>query len=214
MIRLSGQFRLLSLYLLLRQFGSADGQRQAMDAKNSSRRFTEARDAMSRASKPIIAQASAWIAIVMLLVQSLPVVSCGCGNGDAVDGHKVAQTANSCCSSTKPVSCCTKNAKSTCCSRDTRSSCCNRDHSAVRATSTCCGQNCTCTMSRATGQDPVIPVPQKDNRQERLELVTWSALASISLVSACPTTLRLRHPGQFIRTTALDRCIELSRFTC
>jgi|GEM_PF-4510385 len=176
-----------------------------------------ASDAMLTASNPIIAQASAWIAVVMLLVQSLPAANCSCGDGSSPVGDKVAQAAASCCSKTATKSCCGGEAKSTCCSQAKRASCCNKDRqdrSVAGKTACRCGQTCSCGALPTPTQDPAAPVPHDDNRQDRLELATYSPQAVIAIVSTRPATTGLGYSDQLSPATALDRCIMLSRFTC
>lgn len=168
------------------------GRKLARNVRNSSRRFPRISDTMLTASNPIIAQASAWIAVVMLFVQSLPATCCGCSDSNSTDCHEVAQLVASCCSSVKPDSRCEKKAKSAC----------------------CCGRECSCTASSAPAQAPAGSTPPEDDRQERLECLKSSQQGICSKVALCSNML-LRHPGApLITTTALDRCIELSRFTC
>lgn len=169
---------------------------------------------LAAASNPIISQASAWMAIVMLLVQSLPATSCGCGDSISTDHYQVAQSSTGCCSKSATTSCCAKKTKSTCCSKDKRSSCCSKDRSENGQTSCCCGDSCNCAAAPRSTQDPVVPAPQEDNRQERQELVTLSPLAVAPIVCFCPSAPRLGHFRQTAPGTALDHCIELSRFTC
>jgi hypothetical protein len=169
---------------------------------------------LAAASNPIIAHASAWIAIAMLLAQSPPAASCGCDDSISTVRREVVQSSTTCCSKTEAASCCAKRTKSTCCSKDKRSSCCGKDHSVIGQTSCCCGNTCNCAAEPVPTQNPAVPVPQEDNRQQRQEVVTLSPLAGAAIVCSCSITPRLGHFRQVSPGTALDRCIELSRFTC
>lgn len=169
---------------------------------------------LAAASNPIIMQASAWIAIVMLLVQSLPAASCGCGDSISTVRNEVVQASTSCCSKTATASCCAKKTKSTCCSKDKRSSCCSKDRSANGQTACSCGATCSCGAAPVPTQNPAVPVPQEDNRQQRRDVVTLSPLPAAAIVRSCSIKPRLGHFRQISPGTALDRCIELSRFTC
>ncbi len=169
---------------------------------------------LAAASNPIITQVSAWVAIVMLLVQSLPAASCGCGDSLSTVRHEVVQSSTTCCSKTATASCCAKKTKPTCCSKDKRSSCCSKDRSAIGQTSCCCGSTCSCAAAPVKTQNPAVPVPQEDNRQQRQDVVTLSPLGVVTIVCSCSNTSRLGHFRQVAPGTALDRCIELSRFTC
>jgi hypothetical protein len=168
---------------------------------------------LAAASNPIISQASAWMAIVMLLVQSLPATSCGCGDSGPTDRHLVAQSSTDCCSKSATTSCCAKKTKPTCCSKDKRSSCCGKDRSEIGETSCCSSGSCTCAAAPVSTQDPAVPAPHEDNRQERQDLVTLSPLVVAVIVYSCPAAPRLGHFRHAAPGTALDRCIELSRFT-
>ena len=169
---------------------------------------------LAAASNPIISQASAWMAIVMLLVQSLPATSCGCRESISTDHHQVVLSSTGCCSKSATTSCCAKKTKTTCYSKDKRSSCCSKDRSEIEQTSCCCGDSCNCEAAPRSTQDPAVPAPQEDNRQQLQELVTLSPFAVAVIVCSCRTAPRLGHFRQTAPGTALDRCIELSRFTC
>ena len=156
---------------------------------------------LAAASNPIIARASAWLAVAMLLVQTLPAASCDCS--DSVSGDRCWGTQST----------------STCCSRVNSSSCCGKsrdDRSAVGPTSGCCGGTCGCGTVPAPARNPAAPAQPEDSRQERLELVTMSPTGTIALVSTLPSASRIGvgSAALFAPATALDRCIALSRFTC
>lgn len=166
---------------------------------------------LPRASSPIIAQASAWIAVVMLLVQSLPAASCGCG-GAAAAGQVASIE---CCSKSIVKSCCVSKPKSTCCSK--KQTCCSghsTERSSVADGTCCCGTACRCSAAPAPTDTPVAPSRQEDNRQDRHEVVALSSLSTMAIVTAIHPASRFAAIVRLRCSTALDRCIELSRFTC
>lgn len=167
---------------------------------------------LPRASNPIIAQAFAWVAVVMLLVQSLPAASCGCG-GAATAGQP---TLIECCSKSRAKSCCGSKPKSTCCSQQQATTCCSGDspeRSSVADGTCCCGTACRCSAAPTPSDTPIAP-SQEDNRQERQEVVTLSSPSTMAIVAVLPQASRVASIVQLGCSTALDRCIELSRFTC
>ena len=155
----------------------------------------------------------------MLLVQTSPAASCGCGNSVSGDRCRATQSAPTCCLKKATKSCCVQEAKPNCCSWAKSSSCCSKsrdDHPMVGPTSCCDGRTCACGTLPAPARNPAVPIPQEHNGQERLELVTMSPTATIALVSTSPSAQRrgTDSSAQFAPATALDRCIVLSRFTC
>ena len=168
---------------------------------------------LPRASSPIIAQASAWIAVVMVLVQSLPAASCGCGGAVAVG----QAASNKCCSKSVDKSCSVAKPKSTCCSQQQTKWCCSgrsTERSSVSVGKCCCGTACRCSAAPAPTDTPVAPSRQEDNRQERHEVVTLSSPSAMAIVTAIHPSSRVAAIERLGCSTALDRCIELSRFTC
>ena len=167
---------------------------------------------LPRASNPIIAQASAWIAVVMLLVQSLPAASCGCAGAATV-----GQAASLCCSKPVVKTCCVSKPKSTCCSEQHTKSCCSgssTERSTVSDGKCCCGTACRCSAAQPPTDTPVGPSPQENNRQERHEVVTLSSPSAMAIVTAIHPSSQVAAIERLGCSTALDRCIELSRFTC
>jgi hypothetical protein len=173
----------------------------------------DSKEMLPRASSPIIAQASAWIGVVMLLVQSLPAASCGCG-GEAT----ICQVAsNECCTKSGVKLCCVAKAKSTCCSRKQTKSCCSGTppkRSSVPDSKCCCGTACRCSADPTPKDTPVAPGPREDNRQERHEVMTLSSASTMAMVTAIHPSTRNAAIERLGYSTALDRCIKLSRFTC
>lgn len=181
------------------------------------------------ASNPIIARLTAWLAVVMLLGQSMPAASCGCSSDvnttsrccSSMDG----QAERSCCSSiTKQVTDVATQDSSSCCqanrrhdSTSTASSCCGRKtDSSQLATgkSCCCGANCRCGMSESSTPSVPTPAPVEDTSSDRVELVEAAPGVNLMVETHASSLLREWPAGQLAPATALDRCIVLSRFTC
>ncbi len=182
---------------------------------------------LATASKPIIARLAAWLAVAMLFAQSLPANDCGCSSG--------VSSTNSCCSATDQQAqktCCSTKSKrvashsvsgsSSCCkSKDRRaatsSSCCSRNgdsSSEIAGTSCHCGASCRCGMEEDSDPPVQTPGPIEESQVDRIELVESTPSTDLlieSHASSLSSELQAERSGP---TTALARCIMLSRFTC
>ncbi len=166
------------------------------------------------ASNPIISRASAWLVIVMLLAQSLPAAGCGCGESSSTARLDVVPFSGAGCPQTAAASCCAKKTTSTCCSGIKRSSSSSKQRSVIGPTACCCGNTCCCVTAPAEIQNPAVPLPHEDERQERQDVAAGTPLGFAEVVGCCLMAPRLGRFKRAAPDSALERCIKLSRFTC
>lgn len=183
-------------------------------AKPAARRLPVMEDStamLPRATNSVIGHVSAWIAAAMLIPPSLPAVSCGCDRAAPLRASPPIE----CCCQRPAHSCCSSPSPTTCCSQQPPASCRGETShvSSVGGGTDCCGTACRCSSPSAT-DTPIAPGPQEDHRQELRETVTTSlpstSVPMIGISHAAPVA-SCEHLG---RASALDRCVELSRFTC
>lgn len=166
------------------------------------------------ASKPFIAQTHAWMAVAMLLVQILPAASCVCGDCNSPRCFEVAQSQTGAMASAS--CCCGSSGACITCSGKKPSSCCRtiRTDSSSNTRDSCrCGIACQCAKS-PTRTDPATPVPRDDHRQVLPEVTAIPSPSALGISAGCLSELRGVGFDRPVTTTALIRCIELSRFRC
>ncbi len=176
----------------------------------------------------VVARTFVWLAAMVIPVQGLPSVACGCTRVTPAIGAAVPSQA--CCSATyqpTPTRCpCTgakicrcgkssscKRQVHTCCSaRPEQHSCCSVGSCSCSDEGTCsCGANCQCGK-KSTPPKPVAP-PAENNSTERI-VADSTALASLATIyQPCPTRQDLDVSAGTGALTSLDRCITLCRFT-
>jgi hypothetical protein len=185
---------------------------------------------LATASKQIITRLAAWLAVGMLLLPSTPSSGCTCTSTSAAPasrccGHECTASARpaargSCCSQRLRHACCAA-VKRSCCSQQRQ--CCGHGSVAVShgssdgacrasARKTCsCRSTCPCRLSQPVERPPVAP---GRNPAERMQVVlaTLPACTHTDVPSGSqPVDRQLQR---VTAGTSLDRCIELSRFTC
>ena len=190
---------------------------------------------LATASKLIIRHLAAWLAVGMLLLPSVPSSGCTC--------QSASTTPVGCCFGHHSGSVTRPTRRGDCCSHKSRRACCaagkpsptggserrsyrsptpempshSKSDGALRAaagTTDSCSPSCPCCLSRPTEPPPLAPVTSGRNLVPRVQivLIALPVLADSDLLSGSrPVDQHLQH---FLVGTSLDRCIELSRFTC
>jgi hypothetical protein len=188
---------------------------------------------LATASKLIVTRLVAWLAVGMLLLPSTPSSGCTCTSTFAARASRCC--GHKCTPSARPAargSCCSQRSRHACCAAVKRScrsqqrQCCGHGSVAVAhgssdtacpasASTTCsCRSTCPCRLSQPVERTPVVPVAPGRNPVERMQAVLATSLACAHTDVLSGSQPVDRHFQPVTAGTSLDRCIELSRFTC
>ena len=165
---------------------------------------------MSATRLPLnFARIGAWLAVGMLLFPGINLAHCSCGDGNAIASRCLSATTSCCGTTSQNESCCDSKQNAP------ASSCCGSTLSG--STGTCpCGSNCHCGCSQQDQpRPPQIPLPVPPNV---LKHINWGLMGSVTTVGCVPLGVFSQADTtqfqQMIPVSALQRCIDLSRFTC
>lgn len=187
--------------------------REQSALESGSVRETENARATMLKIKNTLARTLIWLAAISVALQSLP-TTCACSDCTAFvetgPGNR-----NCCCAAAKVregrCCCCRRKASAgTCQGVDARHSCCKSRH-AKPASGCSCGLNCQCGKSK---QPPTTPVPVENTSPT--EKVNKDTLSVAYVATASQAGVRTHNDGvanAIPAIGALDRCVNLGRFT-
>jgi len=158
----------------------------------------------------IVARCLVGLATAMLLLPSLPDPACGCSAEEQVQSSSCRGEGQAEVHRDK-VGCC--------CSSKNRhvDGCC--EQGGQRAVSTpersCrCGPTCQCGHAQLPDPQPAAPIAPGQNNTERSQCASLACVLPAADVDQSPSSTQADDDTLAAASTALERCISLSRFQC
>lgn len=181
-------------------------------------------------SNPRIARCVALLTIATLFVQPATSATCSCSDRLVVcpAGPTTSLVGRETCCSTRslPTYCgqqgsafCQKTVACCCKAKQVakeNSRCCQRQKLDQKTTgkSCMCGPGCSCRLSKNEDPQPMVPAAPAGESVRQVELALIHHSSDLIVVQHQVTAAEVRSTDNLAGPTALDRCIELSRFTC
>ncbi len=163
------------------------------------------------ASSVIASRISVWLATGMLVFPFVPPTTCHCSGANATEQRDISADSQSESKPTVARSCCASAKK-----QDISDCCRKRQLASVPAGNPpChCSPTCNCHLSRRSDPQPATPTQPTRNGDERVQLGVFAHASVATIVVEACSPFAVDESSESIVTTALDRCITLSRFLC
>lgn len=149
------------------------------------------------------------LATAMLLLPSFPDSACGCSDDEQA---KLSSSVGECQTAAD------WNKAACCCSFKNRrvDSCCERGIQAgvsTAACTCCCGPMCHCGHAQLPDPQPAAPITPEQNNTERSQRASMACIHLAVDFDQTPSFTRFDDAVAAV-STALERCISLTRFLC